>query len=82
MVDNEKEIINDNFKEKTFEEEISILTNSLKEKNYLNDSEIIISLENIKNQKVEDIINGVFENENISCELIIPNITEKSIILA
>lgn len=80
--DDAKEIINDNFKEKTFAEEISILTNSLKEKNYLNDSEIIISLENIENQKVEDIINGVFENENISCELIIPNITESSWVLA
>lgn len=30
--DDAKEIINDNFKEKTFEEKISILTNSLKRK--------------------------------------------------
>lgn len=32
--DDAKEIINNDFKEKTFEEEISILTNSLNEKNY------------------------------------------------
>ena len=80
--DDAKEIINDNFKEKTFEEEISILTNSLNEKNYLNDSTIIISLENIESQKVENIINNVFKNKNISCDLIIPNITESSWVLA
>lgn len=74
--DDAKEIINEDFKGKTFEEEIEILSVNLNNKHLLEDATIIISSENIDEEELKSVINNSFQTKSITYDLIIPKITE------
>ena len=73
-----KEVINEDFKEKTFEEEIEILSVNLNNKHLLEDATIIVSSENIKEEELKNIINASFQTKSITYDLIIPVVTESA----
>lgn len=74
--DDAKEIINEDFKGKTFEEEIEILSVNLNNKHLLEDATIIVSSENIDEEELKSVINNSFQTKSITYDLIIPKITE------
>lgn len=74
--DDAKKIINEDFKGKTFEEEIEILSVNLNNKHLLEDATIIVSSENIDEEELKSVINNSFQTKSITYDLIIPKITE------
>ena len=76
--DDAKEIINEDFKEKTFEEEIELLSIKLNEKHLLKDATIIVTIENMDETEVKDILNKAFETKSITYDLLIPKVTEST----
>ena len=74
--DDAKEIINEDFKEKTFEEEIELLSIKLNEKHLLKDATIIVTIENMDETEVKDILNKAFETKSVTYDLLVPQITE------
>lgn len=76
--DDAKEIINEDFKEKTFEEEIELLSIKLNEKHLLEDATIIVTIENMDEAEVKDILNKSFETKSVTYDLLVPQITESA----
>lgn len=76
--DDAKEVINENFKEKTFEEEIELLSVNLNNKHLLEDATIIVTIENMDETEVKDILNKSFETKSVTYDLLIPQITESA----
>lgn len=74
--DDAKKIINEDFKGKTFEEEIEILSVNLNNKHLLEDATIIVSSENIDEEELKSVINNSFQTKSITYDLIILKITE------
>lgn len=76
--DDAKEVINEDFKEKTFEEEIELLSVNLNNKHLLEDATIIVTIENMDETEVKDILNKSFETKSVTYDLLIPQITESA----
>ncbi len=76
--DDAKEVINEDFKEKTFEEEIELLSVNLNNKHLLEDATIIVTIENMDETEVKDILNKSFENKSVTYDLLVPQITESA----
>lgn len=76
--DDAKEVINEDFKEKTFEEEIELLSVNLNNKHLLEDATIIVTIENVDETEVKDILNKSFETKSVTYDLLIPQITESA----
>ena len=76
--DDAKEVINENFKEKTFEEEIELLSVNLNNKHLLEDATIIVTIENMDETEVKDILNKAFETKSVTYDLLVPQITESA----
>lgn len=74
--DDAKEIINEDFKGKTFDEEVELLSINLNNKHLLEDATIIVSSENIDEEELKSVINNSFQTKSITYDLIIPKITE------
>lgn len=76
--DDAKEVINEDFKEKTFEEEIELLSVNLNNKHFLEDATIIVTIENMDETEVKDILNKAFETKSVTYDLLVPQITESA----
>lgn len=76
--DDAKEVINEDFKEKTFEEEIELLSVNLNNKHLLEDATIIVTIENMDETEVKDILNKAFETKSVTYDLLIPQVTESA----
>lgn len=76
--DDAKEVINEDFKEKTFEEEIELLSVNLNNKHLLEDATIIVTIENMDETEVKDILNKSFENKSVTYDLLVPQVTESA----
>ena len=76
--DDAKEVINEDFKEKTFEEEIELLSVNLNNKHLLEDATIIVTIENMDETEVKDILNKSFETKSVTYDLLIPQVTESA----
>lgn len=76
--DDAKEVINEDFKEKTFEEEIELLSVNLNNKHLLKDATIIVTIENMDETEVKDILNKAFETKSVTYDLLVPQITESA----
>ena len=76
--DDAKEVINEDFKEKTFEEEIELLSVNLNNKHLLEDATIIVTIENMDETEVKDILNKAFETKSVTYDLLVPQITESA----
>lgn len=76
--DDAKEVINEDFKEKTFEEEIELLSINLNNKHLLEDATIIVTIENMDETEVKDILNKSFETKSVTYDLLVPQVTESA----
>lgn len=76
--DDAKEVINEDFKEKTFEEEIELLSVNLNNKHLLEDATIIVTIENMDETEVKDILNKSFETKSVTYDLLVPQVTESA----
>lgn len=76
--DDAKEVINEDFKEKTFEEEIELLSINLNNKHLLEDATIIVTIENMDETEVKDILNKSFETKSATYDLLVPQVTESA----
>lgn len=76
--DDAKEIINEDFKEKTFEEEIELLSVNLNNKHLLEDATVIVTIEKMNETEVKDILNKAFETKSVTYDLLVPQITESA----
>ena len=73
-----KDIISEDYKEKTLDDVIKNITDNLKNKDYFKeDATIIINVTgSIKSEKVKEIITNTAKNGNINVNILEPNITE------
>ena len=76
--DDAKEVINEDFKEKTFEEEIELLSINLNNKHLLEDATIIVTIENMDETEVKNILNKSFETKSVTYDLLVPQVTESA----